>query len=94
MTKTERQQIAAAFRAARRVFVRRGARPICSALQDSRHEARNAARRVVQGRIGERLYVHEWLVEVAKVPREFITYENVRAYRLRWLDSLIEEFSK
>lgn len=94
MTKTERQQIAEAFRAARARIKAGQNSAICLALQDSGHEARNAARRVVQRRIGKRLYVYQWLIDVAKVPHDLITYENLRAYRLRWLDALIEEFSK
>lgn len=38
--------------------------------------------------------VDSWLFHVAKIPSEQLTYNNVQAYRHRWLDSLIEEFSK
>jgi hypothetical protein len=38
--------------------------------------------------------VGEWLEDVAKVPYSQLTYENVQAYRKRWLESLAQEFSK
>lgn len=34
-----------------------------------------------------------WLKEVAKIDSSLLTTENVQAYRHRWIDELIKEFS-
>lgn len=36
----------------------------------------------------------DWLLDVAKVPANDLTYERVQAHRHAWVDMLIEEFSK
>jgi hypothetical protein len=55
----------------------------------------DAARKIVSTRLGRgRATVGEWLEDVAKVPYSQLTYENVQAYRKRWLESLAQEFSK
>ena len=45
-------------------------------------------------RLQPEIAVHSWLRYKAKIPKELLTEKNVQAYRHRWLDALIEEFSK
>ena len=88
------KKIAEAFRRAR-AQIRSGRQEfICNALYVSKAPGREAAQRVVMRRIkagglcwGSTL--DTWVrVYVGVEP----TLEQMRAYRLRWLDALIEEF--
>ena len=66
---------------------------ICHAL-DKLHEMPGAkgAKSVIIARFNSTIY--GWLNDVAKVPSRYLTDDNVQAYKHRWLDSVIEEFSK
>lgn len=57
-------------------------------------EVVDATRDIIERRLAPCGSVPQWLERVAKVPEHLLTTDNVQAYRHRWLDSLIEEFSK
>lgn len=40
--------------------------------------------------INRRCYVNEWLGMDAGIPWRQLTYENLRQYRIRWIDHMIE----
>lgn len=81
---------------------------ICYALQTARNKKLisdrqlSRARNIIMYRLDagkkdgapSRGSVGSWLQIVARVPRKDLSYNNVQAYRHRWLDSLIEEFSQ
>lgn len=49
--------------------------------------------RVLLDRLEGEFDVKSWLLNKAKVPEDQLTDQNVQAYRLRWIDELIREFS-
>ena len=52
------------------------------------------ARNIIAERMDNRAATLEsWLSSYANVPEEQLTDENMQAYRHRWLDALIAEFS-
>jgi hypothetical protein len=53
------------------------------------------AKNIIQDRLGDDcISVESWLKREACIPVEELTFENIQAYRHRWLKSLIKEFSK
>ena len=52
------------------------------------------ARSLIEHRIHPHHTVSDWLVVSAGVPNRELTVKTKRAYRKRWLESLIKEFSK
>ncbi len=51
------------------------------------------ARAVIQERLGDYTLADQWLHYVANIPLDQLTHENLQAYRHRWLQALIKEFS-
>ena len=49
---------------------------------------------VVMARLQPEVMVTNYLRKQVKVPEEQMTWKNIQAFRHRWLDSLIEEFSQ
>jgi len=107
MNKKSRLAIANAFRLAKQrlarnseeLFAPGASRYICYALADVTLPwgVLNNASNVVCDRIRPYAFLEDWLN--AKIPDyDCLEYEerrdNVQAYRHRWLDALIEEFSK
>jgi len=105
MAKVTNKEIAEAFRAARSYIEGSKESYICLALTAARHAGQItipqslAARAIIENRLGDRSYVTTWLFD--KVPGFRDWYEKslvierikeLRLYRLRWLDALIEEF--
>lgn len=98
-----RKQIAEAFKAAK-PYLKKGEIPespndctfICFALAYCKAPAHatDAAAEVIMERLYPCSSVYGWLQQHAGVPGVDITPENLQKYRHRWLDSLIEEFSK
>lgn len=52
-----------------------------------------AAKNVIQGRMGGYASLDAWLEHKHGIPAIKLTKTRMREYRLRWLDSLIAEFS-
>lgn len=53
------------------------------------------AKNIIAERMGSSVVTLEsWLSSYANVPEEQLTDENMQAYRNRWLDALIAEFSQ
>jgi len=107
-TKEQRKEIAAVFRAAKKYLWNGrayGPNPgnwvyICFAIDDTRRQggksgqAADNATSVIQDRLTPRGCVDSWLAHEAKVDVSLLHPANVQAYRHRWLNALIEEFSK
>ena len=105
---TTRKQIAAAFKAAKRHLqgpCRRGeeltkTHMICYALNQSERRGQasrktiDAAKRVIMRRLSPCFSCGTWLQNTQGVPARHLTFNNLQAYRHRWLDALIEEFSQ
>lgn len=87
-TKDERQTIAGEFRAAKRIFNLYGERFICHALSGN-----CLARTVVRERLNGFLTLENWLRD-AGIKSSEIRPSRMRAYRRRWLDELVKEFSE
>lgn len=52
------------------------------------------AKNIIQDKLGDDcISVESWLRNQG-IPKEQLTFENLQAYRHRWLKSLIKEFSK
>ena len=73
---------------------------ICHALDDlvrSHREGSRAAKALIEQRFklkcGSCANIQLWLEDVAKVPAHQLTSNSLQAYRHRWLDSVIKEFS-
>jgi hypothetical protein len=49
---------------------------------------------IISSRLGSYHTVVDFLCNTLKINEEEISYEDLQTYRHRWLDSLIEEFSK
>lgn len=73
---------------------------ICCAISDAYYmggasaTAVAHATSVIRARLGSFTRVESWLVHVTKVDVSQLRPANVQAYRHRWLDALIKEFSK
>jgi hypothetical protein len=52
------------------------------------------AKKIIMDRLVGHNTICNWLRYRARVPEELLTPKNVQAFRHRWLDSLIVEFSK
>lgn len=97
-TKKQRKQIAAALRQAKKKLPwskEPNARyNICYALSNS-HGA-NLARGIIEDRLGDLSYVTSWLWHAGYLPAAYEDWDwtEIQAYRHRWVDALIEEFSK
>lgn len=97
----KRERIASAFRAAKPFLslkaTTKGVPYICWALEDAKDANKIsrydewAAKDVVMGRIHPYVTVDEWLTDELNVTP---TDNQLQEYRHRWLDALIEEFSK
>ena len=74
---------------------------ICHALDDVKRTATLAgvlgAKALIVARFnvpyGGQTNIETWLRHAAKVPQSQLTNDNLQAYRHRWLDSVIKEFS-
>lgn len=73
---------------------------ICHALDESprsHREGSRAAKALIEQRFKLKCSscanIQLWLEDVAKVPAHQLTSNNLQAYRHRWLDSVIKEFS-
>lgn len=70
---------------------------ICHALEKLRSmPGALFARAIIHERFKTDMFattIFAWLLDVAKVPEEQLTDDNVQAYKHRWLDSVIKEFS-
>lgn len=102
-TKKQRAEIATAFRAAKKYLAvdhrTRGgklSRYICYALQaaDGHYSGKRRAREIITTRLGGESSVRGYLLYVVGIPARQLSIEKIQAFRHRWLDSLIEEFSK
>lgn len=97
-TKQQRKQIAAAFREARKVIASDDERYICYALGEICLDGAENAIQVVQERLDQpkMLTLADWLLRVHGIDAGFVDdyAEQMRLYRLRWLDALIKEFSE
>ena len=67
-------------------------RHICFALWFTENGGELACE-VIHTRLGDRQNVRDYLMYDVGVPEYQLTQENIQAFRHRWLDSLIEEFS-
>ena len=95
-TKQQRMEIAEAFRAARKIVDSGAEDFICCALQISDARYSIEARHIISSRIKPYGTLNDWLKRNYE-PSESHSHKNgrqMRLYRLRWLDALIEEFSK
>lgn len=106
-TKKQRKEIASVFRAAKKYLwdgKSCGTKPgtwdyICFAIDDTLkksskpYEAVANATYVIQARLTPRGCVESWLANEANVDNSLLRPANVQAYRHRWLNALIKEFS-
>ena len=97
-TKQQRRDLHAAFKAAEPYLKKQGF--LCWALEIA-YEAgkitesqQELAKNLTKHRIHPYSSVGYWLNHSAGIPYREITAKTKRAYRKRWLASLIEEFSK
>lgn len=106
MNKTDRANIAQAFKEAKEYLQQRGRGFICITLSGIKHGAE--ATKVIEERLGGHSTLEGWVV--ANLPRkewagvlknsdagvyrrgEF-GYDQMNLFRIRWLDSLVQEFS-
>lgn len=97
-TKQERKQIASAFRDARELIASDDERYICYALGGVCLEGAEEALQIVQERLDQpkNFTLTDWLHRVHGIDTSFVDdyEEQMRLYRLRWLDALIKEFSE
>lgn len=109
-TKVTNKQIADVFRASKNFLIRdstdenwRYRTPyICCAIADVRGytaASKIAATAVISKRLGNQPTVRSWLIDKGYFTKNTFAYhadmaQQIQLYRHRWLDSLIEEFSK
>ena len=97
-TKQQRKDLHKAFRAAQPYLEEQGF--VCWAVGEAYIAGKidleqiTLARSLIEHRIRPHHTVSDWLVVSAGVPDKEITPKAMRAYRKRWLESLIKEFSK
>lgn len=53
-----------------------------------------AAINVIEQRLTKNMTVEDYLRQVVKVPASELTFDNMQAFRHRWVDALIVEFSQ
>ena len=103
---TTRKQIAAAFKAAKRHLqgpIQQGeptktlmicyAIAACERRGQVSHKTALQARRIIMKRLAPNGSCYTWLRNQG-VPEMHLTSNNLQAYRHRWLDALIEEWSQ
>ena len=97
-TKQQRRDLHKAFKAAQPYLEKQGF--ICWAVSEA-HKAGKIdpeqvalAKSLIEHRIHPYATVYSWLRSGAGVPDKKITPKAMRAYRERWLASLVKEFSK
>lgn len=101
-TKEQRLEIAEAFRDAQKRIQSRHNTYICFALRDCCAKAKKEATGVVRSKMNvndETFSLEGWLLKHSIAKHSWIygteeAREQMRLYRLRWLDALIEEFGK
>lgn len=89
------------LRRARKALEKRTSLGLCSALHavyrygcsNDEERAYYALLSRIRRSISGYTFVDGWLHNVHGVPACLLTYENMREYRLRWVDALIEEYS-
>lgn len=97
-TKQQRRDLHAAFKAAESYLKKQGF--LCWALEIAYTAGKitekqyKLAKNLIEHRIHPHFTVSAWLVASAAVPDRELTRKAKRAYRKRWLASLIKEFSK
>lgn len=94
-TKQERKQIAAAFKRAKRDIANCRHEFICVALEWAEMSGSENAIDVIDDRLCQYDTLNSWVRAHAKASPEVSgETEQMRLYRLRWLDALIKEFSE
>lgn len=107
LKKKEREAIAKALRAAKKnlrtgqptVMLSTKQNHICFALDEAAwygqcsYYAAELARQLIMSRLHPWHTVRRWLDREVGVPPEQLTSKKVQAYRHRWVDSLIKEFT-
>lgn len=94
-------ELVKAFKAAKWYIESNKERFICCALQEASFDHSISyleylnAKNLIETRIGSDIALEEWLSEhiLCSDTQHMIMSEEMRLYRLRWLDSLIAEFS-
>lgn len=107
LTKEERLAVGEAFKAAKKyLYSGKGdmgpkhRNHICYSLVLAQNynmnlaDAAFTAMDIVSSRLGKSSTVTSWLNKQKEVNPDDMTTKNIQAYRHRWLDALIEEFSK
>jgi hypothetical protein len=64
---------------------------VMSALASS-DESGDGLKIYIDSVLDGQVFISSWLANVAKIPWHQITTENLQAYRLRWMDHMIEIF--
>ena len=97
-TEQQRKDLYAAFKAAESYLEKQGF--LCWAVTTA-YEAgmitesqQNLAKSLIEHRICPYNTVGTWLHSSAGIPNKELTPKAMKAYRKRWLESLIKEFSK
>lgn len=97
---SRRPHMLAVLEKVRESIRRRDHRYICDAVKwaayagsQSEYFAASCLSDRIQRSLGSHNTAEEWLRCVHNVPVKQLTYENMREYRLRWLDTLIKEYS-
>lgn len=73
---------------------------ICFAIEDAaywgkmRYGVREACEKIIRDHLGGQGTVPGWLMYVAGIPGKKLTHRALQMYRHRWLDHLIESYSK
>lgn len=93
LTREQKDQCVRALRAARERIEHNNNHLVCYALEDSREDKEGLVRKEIHRRLGTHDFVNDWLYKEHGIPWALFTDENMRIYRLRWIDSLIEEYS-
>jgi len=107
MPNVSNKQIAHAFREARPYVEDRRQKYICAAVNDAASAGKisvgvsDAATDIISDRMSHKLFLESWLYANSRSFAEWEDradrdeqFEQMRLYRLRWLDALIEEFDK
>ncbi len=99
MKKMKNLELVEVFKAAKSLIEDKSERFICLAIgATGRMNLRWLARNIITGRLAGAYTCEAWLEEHGIKSDEFLTEDPqgkqwMREYRLRWLDSLIAEFS-
>ena len=99
-SKRKRRDIVSALKACRKyLWDGKNTKPIeanihiCHALIDSGRVANESVRKIIEARLGDVSTVQKWLCATCFNRSTVLNPKQVQAYRLRWVNSLIEEFS-